>query len=563
MPTIHTLIPVLTDQLGEVLPQLKREQALIEQTIMAEESNFLRTLSKGLLKIEHWIAENDPSEGGVMDGDTAFELLDTYGFPPDLTALVLSEKGYRMDQLGFENAMAVQRERSRIATKSSAGDWFWASWTADDVGINGNFVGYDQNSCSTRIIRCRTIQSTEGEQSQVVLETTPFYAESGGQVGDQGVLVGADGHRIQVLNVTKENNLWIHWVDSLPQDLEQYFEASVNLQWRNGVSAHHSATHLLHSALRLRLGDHVQQKGSLVTIDQLRFDFSQPTKIGHDDLKAIEREVNQAVAMAWPLVEERDLSMIDAVNSGATALFGEKYGDKVRVISFGGSYSKELCGGTHVRNSAQIGWFKIITETAIASGIRRIEAVCGPAAMQWVDTQLSTLQEAHEILKNPADLPAQLRKTVAELGLVRKKLEQWNQLQMEQWMQQWSAAWEIRANGIQLLVQMCEPSQSEALKVMANRLRASSPMSCVVLGAVVEDKTYLACALGDQLAKVWNAGKLVRDFIEPLGGQGGGQAHLAMAGAPNSNLQAQQATQRLQAAIQKAELFLGQLSLDL
>ena len=556
-PTMHTLIPVLVDQLGEVLPQLKREQTLIEQTLLAEESNFLRTLAKGLLRIDLWISESGPSSGGVMDGDTAFELLDTYGFPADLTALVLSEKGYSMDQPGFEKAMTVQRERSRVATKSSAGDWVWADWAAGDLSLNGRFVGYDQSSCSTRIVRWRTVQGPEGEQSQLVLETTPFYAESGGQVGDRGELVGEDGVKVQVLDVVKENNLWIHRVEHVPQDPEQNFLATVHPSWRQGVSSHHSATHLLHSALRMRLGDHVQQKGSLVANDQLRFDFAQPSKISQDDLKAIELEVNRAVSMAWPLVEERELPMTEAVNRGATALFGEKYGDKVRVISFGGNYSMELCGGTHVRNSAEIGWFKIITETAVASGIRRIEAVCGTAAMQWVDAQLHSLHEAHEILKHPADLPAQLRKTVHELSQMRKKLEQWNQQQMDQWIEQWGKAWEYPNNGLQLLVQTCEPTQAEALKVMANRLRTASPKACVVLGAVVEDKTYMACALGDELAQKWNAGKLVRELIEPLGGQGGGQAHLAMAGAPTTNLPPQEATRRLQEAMRQAHQHLA------
>jgi len=560
-PSMHTLIPVLVTQMGDLLPQLQREQALIEQTLMAEETNFLRTLAKGLLRIDQWVSEKGPMAKGVMDGVTAFELLDTYGFPADLTALVLSEKGFRMDHPGFEKAMTIQRERSRVATKSSAGDWVWAEWTAGDISLNGRFVGYDMDSCSTRIVRWRTVQGSEGEQMQLVLETTPFYAESGGQVGDQGVLVGEDGTMVQVLEVTKENNLWIHRVDRLPDHAEQEFVARVNSQWRQGVSAHHSATHLLHSALRMMLGDHVQQKGSLVAHDQLRFDFAQPSKISNQDLHAIEREVNRAVAMAWPLVEERDLSMEQAVANGATALFGEKYGDKVRVISFGGLYSMELCGGTHVRNSAEIGWFKIIAASAIASGIRRIEAVCGPAAMHWVDSKLSMLHEAHEILKHPADFPAQLRKTVAELTQLRKKLEQWNQQQIDQWVQQWNQVWVMSGNGIQWLVRTCEPPQAEALKVMANRLRTSSPLACVVLGAVVEDKTYLACALGDELAKTWNAGKLVQQFIEPLGGQGGGQAHLAMAGAPNLSLQSHQATQRLQDVIQQAEQYLAQLSL--
>ncbi len=560
-PTMYTLISVLVAQLGEVLPQLKREQTLIEQTLLAEETNFLRTLAKGLLRIDQWVSERGSHSNNLMDGDTAFELLDTYGFPADLTALVLSEKGYRMDQLGFEQAMAVQRERSRVATKSSVGDWVWAEWTFGDHTMNGKFVGYDHSSSSTRVLRWRRVQSSDGEQCQIVLENTPFYAESGGQVGDQGELVGDEGTKIQVLDVFKENNLWIHRVSQLPLDPEQIFVATVNPQWRQGVSSHHSATHLLHSALRMRLGDHVQQKGSLVGHDQLRFDFAQPSKIGQDDLKAIEREVNLAVAMAWPLVEERDLPMAEAVKRGATALFGEKYGDKVRVISFGGNYSMELCGGTHIRNSAEIGWFKIIAETAVASGIRRIEAVCGQAAMQWVYSQLNTLHEAHEILKHPADLPAQLRKTVAELSQLRKKLEQWNQQQIEQWLQQWSESWENSSNGIHLLVQTCEPSQAEALKVMANRLRSVSSMACVVLGAVVDDKTYMACALGDELAQSWNAGKLVRELIEPFGGQGGGQAHLAMAGAPNSNLQSHQATQRLQDAMRKVQQYLTQVSL--
>ncbi len=532
-PTLYRLLPALVKDLGQVLPQLVREQNLIEQTLESEEASFLRTLAKGLLRIEDWMNGQRAGSGSSMDGNTAFELFDTYGFPPDLTALVLSEKGFGMDHAGFERAMRVQKERSRAATRLSSGDWEWLSWTAGDTGLLTRFVGYDRLETESRIIRYRSVQQGEQSQIQLVLETTPFYAASGGQVGDTGTLVGEDGEELQVWEVFKENQLWIHAVDRLPRTLDQEFTAAVHANRRQEVSAHHSATHLLHTALRQTLGPHVQQKGSLVAPSQLRFDFSHHNKLTEEEWAAVEKEVNAAIAGALPLVEQRELPLETALQQGATALFGEKYGDKVRVISYGGTYSMELCGGTHVANTAQIGWFKLTSETAIAAGIRRIEAVCGPAAMNWIDQRLSLLGEVQVLLKNPVDLKAQLRKTLDELSQARKKLDGWYQQQYEGWLQAWQSEYSEAGEGPwKLSVKAVEVPQPEALKMLATRLRNAESQALALLGTLVDGRIHVALGLGDAWKGKAHAGEWIKHLVQPLGGQGGGQPNLAMGSFP-------------------------------
>jgi alanyl-tRNA synthetase len=555
-PTLHRLVDTVVASLGDVLPQLIREKALITQTLQAEETNFLRTLAKGLQRMDLWMsAHSSPNvvpQGIQMDGETAFELFDTYGFPPDLIALVLTEKGFGMDQAGFEKAMQVQRERSRSATRLVAGDWEWMEWTDGDTALESQFVGYDLLECSSRLLRQRLVRSGEAEQAQVVLEVTPFYAESGGQIGDTGRLIGEDGEVLEVLDVFKENHVWIHQVNQLPSHPEQSFRAVVDAQRRQNTSAHHSATHILHTALRHHLGQHVQQKGSLVSPHQLRFDFAHTGRVTEQQMQAIVEEVNDAVRKAMPLVESRNVPISEAMEKGATALFGEKYGDSVRVVSFGGTYSMELCGGTHVEHTGRIGFFRVVSESAVASGIRRIEAVCGTYAEAWVEERLQLLEQIKGLFKNPVDLLAQAGKSLEELGQLRKKMDELDQKKADSLVQEALKAFETQGGGFPVLVQVCDVRKSDSLKSMATKLRAHDPQAVVLLGALVEDRFYVCLALGEDASKTNNAGQILRVLLASMGGQGGGQPHLAMGSATLSPSSVPPTVESLRLALDRA-----------
>jgi alanyl-tRNA synthetase len=555
-PTLHRLVDTVVASLGDVLPQLIREKALITQTLQAEETNFLRTLAKGLQRMDLWMsAHSSPNvvpQGIQMDGETAFELFDTYGFPPDLIALVLTEKGFGMDQAGFEKAMQVQRERSRSATRLVAGDWEWMEWTEGDTTLESQFVGYDLLECSSRLLRQRLVRSGEAEQAQVVLEVTPFYAESGGQIGDTGRLIGEDGEVLEVLDVFKENHVWIHQVNQLPSHPEQSFRAVVDAQRRQNTSAHHSATHILHTALRHHLGQHVQQKGSLVSPHQLRFDFAHTGRVTEQQMQAIVEEVNDAVRKAMPLVESRNVPISEAMEKGATALFGEKYGDSVRVVSFGGTYSMELCGGTHVEHTGRIGFFRVVSESAVASGIRRIEAVCGTYAEAWVEERLQLLEQIKGLFKNPVDLLAQAGKSLEELGQLRKKMDELDQKKADSLVQEALKAFETQGGGFPVLVQVCDVRKSDSLKSMATKLRAHDPQAVVLLGALVEDRFYVCLALGEDASKTNNAGQILRVLLASMGGQGGGQPHLAMGSATLSPSSVPPTVESLRLALDRA-----------
>jgi alanyl-tRNA synthetase len=537
VPTLYRLVDTVVSSLGGVLPQLVREKNLMEQTLHAEETNFLRTLAKGLQRMDQWMAEHPEQPRATMDGETAFELFDTYGFPPDLIALVLTEKGYGMDQPGFEKAMLVQKERSRSATRLVTGDWEWMNWTDGDTTLETRFVGYDHLECSSRILRQRMVQSGDTEQYHVVLEQTPFYAESGGQVGDTGSLESSDGETIEVLDVFKENHVWIHRVNRWPSNPEQTFRAVVDASRRLNTSAHHSATHLLHTALRMHLGNHVQQKGSLVSPHQLRFDFAHTGRVTEPQIHAIVEEVNRAVRQALPLVESRQIPLKQAMEDGATALFGEKYGDLVRVISFGGTYSMELCGGTHVAHTGQIGFFRVTSESAVASGIRRIEAVCGAHAEAWVEERLQLLDRVKALFKNPVDLWAQASKNLEELGQLRKKMDEWEQKRVDTLVQEAQSGFEPHASGSSLLLRIYDLRNADSLKAMVSKLRNHNPHAMVVLGSLMEGRLHVALACSDASSATHNAGKILRALLSTMGGQGGGQAHLAMGSAdwPSTN----------------------------
>ncbi|HUH26563.1 MAG TPA: alanine--tRNA ligase, partial [Flavobacterium sp.] len=392
-PFIYQLVDVLAAQMGQFFPEIVAQKDLVKNVIKEEEASFLRTLDQGLHLLDSVI---EKTEGKIVDGAKAFELYDTFGFPIDLTALILREKGYDLDEAGFDVAMKAQKDRSRAASEVSKDDW--------KLLIEGNvetFEGYDNVENEVKITRIRKVESKkDGTLYQIVLDHTPFYPEGGGQVGDKGVLVSAN-ETIEIIDTKKENNLILHFAKKLPENIEATFVAKVNTDLRNKSSKNHSATHLLHQALRSVLGTHVEQKGSLVAPNYLRFDFSHFAKVTEEELQQVEAFVNARIADQLPLIERRSIPFQQALTEGAMALFGEKYGDEVRAIKFG--ESMELCGGIHVQNTADIWAFKIISEGAVAAGIRRIEAITGDAVRAFYNNQEATLKELKEALKNPQD----------------------------------------------------------------------------------------------------------------------------------------------------------------
>lgn len=524
---MYQLVPTLTEQMGAVFTQLAPQQDFLQRIIKEEEIAFLRTLTNGLRRITQ--VQNELKAAGLsqIDGATAFELYDTYGFPIDLTALIARENGYSIDEEGFKSEMEVQKNRSREAAKIDAGDWVLVSEEQEAV----QFVGYDQLEVQTQIQRYRAVKSKSKESYQVVLQETPFYAESGGQVGDTGILRDSNQREIKVLNTFKENNLLVHELSELPVNPADTFLALVNSELRAEIASNHSATHLLHAALRHVLGHHVEQKGSLVNADYLRFDFSHFAKMSDAELEAVEQEVNAHIRAAIKLDERRAVPIEEAKALGAMALFGEKYGDQVRVITFDPSYSVELCGGTHVHNSAHIGLFKITSESSIATGVRRIEAITGKTALNWMQQQLNQLQEVKDLLKNPKDLTTQVQKLLEENNALRKEIENLEQVQINELAANLAGQF-IASGQAMVLAKRVDVRSAEGLKKLASELRKQHANGYVVLGAVVSEKPQLVVAIGDALvasAKL-NAGNIVREAAKLMQGGGGGQPFLATAG---------------------------------
>ena len=393
-PFMHALVPTLAGQMGDAFPELNAQQQLIERVILEEEESFLRTLAKGIERLEARLDEFKSTK--VLPGDVVFELYDTFGFPVDLTALMAGEQGVEVDEAGFEAAMEATKARSRAAGKLSTDDWVQVHDDSETA-----FVGYDAREAECRILRYREVKAKNKRFYQVVLDTTPFYPEGGGQVGDAGTLTAPDGS-IAVFDTKKENNLIVHFVNELPADVKATFVAHVKASRRDDTQRNHTATHLVHEALREVLGTHVEQKGSLVKAESLRFDFSHFSKVTDEELAEVEAKVNAKILANHPLVEHRAISMEEAKASGAMMLFGEKYGDEVRMIEF--DSSKELCGGTHAPATGALGSFRITQETAVASGIRRIEAITGSAALHAMNSERTALQAIKSLLKAPANI---------------------------------------------------------------------------------------------------------------------------------------------------------------
>jgi alanyl-tRNA synthetase len=524
-PFINKLVEVLANQMGEFFPEIKSQQQLVTNVIREEEASFLRTLDQGLQLLDNVIAQTTGSE---VSGAKVFELYDTFGFPKDLTALILKEKGFSYNEEEFEVELQKQKTRSRAASEVSTEDW--------TVLIPGNvetFVGYDQVENDVKITRIRKVDSKkDGILYQIVLDNTPFYPEGGGQVGDKGTLVSAN-ETIEIIDTKKENNLILHFAKQLPENIEAGFTAKVNNDLRGSTSKNHSATHLMHLALRNLLGTHVEQKGSLVNPNYLRFDFSHFSKVSEDELRQVEASVNAQIEAQLQLVEHRNIPIKEALDKGAMALFGEKYGDNVRMIEFG--ESKELCGGIHVKNTAEIWHFKIISEGAVAAGIRRIEAITGDAVKDFYQNQENTLAEIKETLKNPQDI----LKSVASLQDDNAKLKK----QIEQLLKEKIGALKTElekdfqeVNGVNFLAKQVDLSMAST-KDLASALGSSKADSFVFLASIEDGLPNIHCYIAKELVagKNLNANAVIKELGKYIDGNGGGQPFFASGKGKNAN----------------------------
>lgn len=520
-PFMYKIVPVLVNQMGDFFPELKTQQSLVEKVIFEEETSFLRTLGNGISRFD---AHLKKQEGKVIDGFFAFELFDTFGFPIDLTRLLAREKGLSVDEAAFEKFLNEQKERSRAATAINADEWVELKKDAKP-----EFVGYTQTEADANIIRYRRIKIKNKDAFQVQLDVTPFYAESGGQVGDTGTLESAND-KVLVLDTKKENGLILHFIDRLPEDVHKTFRASVDLNKRRVTECHHSATHLLHAALRTVLGTHVEQKGSLVNDEYLRFDFSHFSKVTDEQLAAIEDMVNQKVRENIAS-DIREMSIEDAKKTGAMALFGEKYGDTVRVVTFDKNYSIELCGGTHVTSTGNIGMFRIVSESAVAAGVRRIEATASVRTQQYYKDQEALLARLKETLKQPKDLEKSVQTLLDERNALEKQLlgmlkEKSQQLKKE-------LLGKVQTvNGISYLSERVALGNADALKDLAFELRNQVDNLFLVLGDEVNGKASLTLAFSDSLVteKKLNAGQIIRELAKEIKGGGGGQPFYATSG---------------------------------
>lgn len=516
-PFINKLVEVLANQMGEFFPEIKSQQQLVTNVIREEEASFLRTLEQGLQLLEKVVSETNGKE---VSGEKVFELYDTFGFPKDLTALILKEKGYTYNEEEFEVELQKQKARSRAASEVSTEDW--------KILIAGNvetFVGYDQTENDVKITRIRKVDSKkDGILYQIVLDATPFYPEGGGQVGDKGTLVSAN-ETIDIIDTKKENNLILHFAKQLPENIEAGFVAKVNTDLRTSTSKNHSATHLMHLALRTVLGTHVEQKGSLVNPNYLRFDFSHFSKVSDDELRQVEASVNAQIEAQLQLQEHRNIPIQEALDKGAMALFGEKYGDNVRMIEFG--ESKELCGGIHVKNTAEIWHFKIISEGAVAAGIRRIEAITGDAVKNFYQNQENTLSEIKETLKNPQDILKSVTTLQDDNAKLKKQIEQLLKEKVEGLKNSLVADFK-EINGINFLAKQVDLAMG-ATKDLAQAIGTSKPNSFVFLASVDDNAPNIHCYISKELVaeKGLNAGNVIRELGKYIDGNGGGQPFFA------------------------------------
>ena len=524
-PFIYKLAETLSHQMGDAFPEIRKQDSLVHNVIKEEEASFLRTLDQGLLLLDKVVEE---TSGKEISGAKAFELYDTYGFPLDLTQLIAREKGYTINETEFDTGMQAQKERSRAASASETGDWIVLIEDESE-----EFIGYDTLSADVRLTRYRKVTTKkDGDQYQLVFNMTPFYPEGGGQVGDNGYLEVPNGDIIYILDTKKENNVIIHFTKNLPKNLNDTFKAVVNEDFRKLSASNHSATHLLHQALRTILGDHVEQKGSLVSPKYLRFDFSHFSKVDYDQLQEIEEFVNARIRENLPLQEKRNIPMQQAIDEGAIALFGEKYGDSVRAIRFG--KSMELCGGTHVQQTGDIWYFKIKSEGAVAAGIRRIEAITNLAVGEYFEDIERDYSAIKQVLKNPKDITKSISVLQDENTDLKKQIEQLlkdkaknlkgdikNQLQ--------------EINGVHFLATEIDLDPN-SIKSLSFELGGEiNNLFLLFATAPSKEKAMLTCYISKELAneRGYDAGKVVRELGKYIHGGGGGQNFFATAGGKN------------------------------
>lgn len=526
---MYRLIDTLIESMGEAYPELPAQRELIIRVIKEEEDSFLRTLENGIRMLDNAIAAAQAAGTKEISGKEAFILYDTYGFPLDLTELILKEKGMTLDQAGFDKEMQAQKERARNAAATETGDW-----TVVNEG-DPEFVGYDSTSCETSILRYRKVKQKKGEFYQIVLAETPFYAEMGGQVGDRGTLTSADGETIEIYDTKRENGMGVHLTKKLPSDPTATFTAKIDEKARKATSCNHTATHLLHHALREVLGTHVEQKGSFVSPEILRFDFSHFQKMTQEEIREVERRANALVREAISRDEQRHVPIAEARAMGAMALFGEKYGDDVRVIRYGDSV--ELCGGTHVDNTGNIGMIKIVSESSIAAGIRRIEAITGEKVENAMYEVTDTLREMAGLLNNAPDVVSALRRAITENADLHKEVDEYFKERIDNIASQLLAnAEEIDGIKVASLTGVRIP---DLVKGVAFAIRAASPENTVFLAATVDvgGKPLLTMMITEDLVKNngLNASQIVREAAKNIKGGGGGQPGFAQAGGKNAD----------------------------
>jgi len=523
-PLLHSLVPLLAKDFSDVFPELKKQEAFVQKVVLEEENGFLSTLEKGLKRMDEFL---DNKEN--VDGQSAFELYDTYGFPLDLTKLIASEHKLNVDENGFEKCMAQQKTRSKNASSLDLDDW-----SRIHEGQN-QFVGYDFLESKTKVLQYRKVSAKKKEFYQIVLEETPFYAESGGQVGDSGVLRLGDA-TIEIFDTKKENDLILHFAQKIPAKMEGEVLAQVNSSRRKEICQHHSATHLLHAALRQVLGTHVEQKGSLVNQNQLRFDFSHIQKVSVEEQREIEQIVNAKIRENIPVVI-KELPKEDALKLGAMALFGEKYGDTVRVVIMDENYSVELCGGTHIGSTGELGFFKIISEGAIAAGVRRMEAISGKKSEEFVAQELANFSVIKEALKNPKDIQKSFLQLQEDKNTLQKKVESLeSSIRSSKVLELLEDVKEV--DGTSLLVKELQDVDGDALRKMCFSIKEKTKRPFVALLSKNNNKANVCVLIDDDLAKEkeLSAKELIKTVVAPrIKGGGGGQANFASAGGQDTS----------------------------
>ena len=522
---LYKLLPILDETMGEAYPELLAQNELIVKVIKEEEDSFLRTLENGIKRMDGIMAETKAAGKTVIDGKEAFTLFDTYGFPLDLTELIARENGLTIDEEQFNVNMQAQKERARNAAAVENGDW------VELHAGTTEFVGYDFFECETEVLRYRSIKQKNKTSYQIVLAKTPFYGEMGGQVGDKGVLI-FNGETIHVIDTKRENNLAVHIVEKLPADITAPVVAKIDAEARIALQCNHTATHILDYCLRTVLGTHVEQKGSLVTPQSLRFDFSHFQKVTDEELRQVEHLANQMVREAIPLEEHRNMPIAEAKKMGAIALFGEKYGDEVRVVKFGPSI--ELCGGCHISNTGRIGMIRILSESSVAAGIRRIEAITGQAVEEMLDAQQDLLRDLRGLFNNAPNLLQTIQKTLADDAVLKKQVEDFKQKEVGELKKKLMEKAES-VNGFQLVRVQAE-LEPDTVKNIAFQLRMENSKLIFVGGTQWQGRPMLTVAVGDEAkAAGYNAAALVKEAAKLIQGGGGGQPHFAQAGGKNAD----------------------------